>query len=92
MERAGVPQITTHDLRHTAATIMLSAGTPAVIVSQKIGHSSIATTADIYGHVMPSDQAHANSAVEAFLERGTASDTGNALNVLAVGWERHRGR
>ena len=70
MERAGVPQISTHDLRHTAATIMLTSGTAPVIVAQKIGHSSVATTADIYGHVMPSDQAQANSAVEAFVARG----------------------
>jgi integrase len=61
---------------------MLTSGTPAVIVSQKIGHSSIATTADIYGHVMPSDQSQANSAVEAFLARGAATGTGDDYDAL----------
>jgi integrase len=70
MERAGVPAISTHDLRHIAATIMLQGGTPGAVVSQKIGHSSYATTVDIYGHVMPSEQAQANAAIDAYLARG----------------------
>jgi len=76
MEAAGVPQVTTHDLRHIAATVMLTAGTAPVIVSQKIGHSSVATTADTYGHVMPSDQSSANDAMAAYLARATAEATG----------------
>jgi integrase len=76
MEAAGVPQVTTHDLRHFAATVMLTAGTAPVIVAQKIGHSSVATTADIYGHVMPSDQSSANDAMAAYLARATAKATG----------------
>lgn len=76
MEAAGVPQVTTHDLRHIAATVMLTAGTAPVIVSQKIGHASVATTADIYGHVMPSDQSSANEAMAAYLARAEAATTG----------------
>lgn len=48
---AGVPRIRMHDLRHTAATLMLANGVNLKIVSEILGHSSIATTADIYSHV-----------------------------------------
>lgn len=75
MAKANVPPITTHDLRHCAATIMLTSGTPPVIVSQKIGHSSIATTADLYGHVMPSEQSQANNAMTAYLARASTRQT-----------------
>lgn len=72
MKAAGVTQITTHDLRHVAATVMLQAGTPGAMVSQKIGHSSYATTVDIYGHLMPSEQAQANAAIHGYLARAKA--------------------
>jgi integrase len=42
-----------HDLRHTAATLLLGAGVPLKIVSETLGHSSIAVTADVYAHVTP---------------------------------------
>lgn len=48
---AEVPEIRVHDLRHTAATIMLRNGVNLKIVSEILGHSSISTTADIYSHV-----------------------------------------
>lgn len=42
-----------HDLRHTAATLMLGAGVPLKVVSDTLGHSTISITADIYAHVTP---------------------------------------
>ena len=42
-----------HDLRHSAATILLSMGVPAKVVQQILGHSNISTTLNIYGHVLP---------------------------------------
>lgn len=44
-----------HDLRHTAATLMLQAGAPIAHVSRVLGHSSIAITADRYGHLVTED-------------------------------------
>ncbi len=70
MKRAGVPPMNTHALRHTAATQMLLAGVPVVIVSQKLGHASVSITLDLYAHVLPSDQQQANDAMEAMLLRG----------------------
>lgn len=48
----GLPKITLHDLRHTAATIMITSGVPIAIVSKTLRHSTIATTINIYGHLL----------------------------------------
>ena len=52
-EDAGLPQIRLHDLRHSYATAALEAGVPLKVVSERLGHSSIAITGDIYSHVRP---------------------------------------
>jgi len=49
--RAGVKVIRFHDARHTHASIMLKAGTHPKIVQERLGHSSIGMTLDIYSHV-----------------------------------------
>jgi integrase len=48
---AGVPELSPHGLRHTAASLLLSAGVPAKVVSERLGHSSITITMDVYMHV-----------------------------------------
>ncbi|MFG2918616.1 tyrosine-type recombinase/integrase [Kitasatospora sp. NPDC048298] len=49
----GLPKIGLHDLRHTAATIMISSQVPLAIVSKTLRHSTLATTVNIYGHLLP---------------------------------------
>ena len=56
VEAAKVPRIRLHDLRHTVATRMLEAGVPVKVVSEILGHSSVAFTMDRYSHVIPSMQ------------------------------------
>jgi integrase len=51
--RAGLPDIRFHDLRHTCATLLLTKGAHPKIVSEMLGHSSIAITLDTYSHVIP---------------------------------------
>lgn len=51
--KAGLPQAGLHTLRHSAASVMLTRGVPLKVVSEILGHSSIAITGDIYGHVSP---------------------------------------
>lgn len=53
LKAAGVPVIRFHDLRHTACVLMLRAGINAKIVSETLGHASVAFTLDTYGHVLP---------------------------------------
>ncbi len=55
----GIRPIRLHDLRHTHATLLLQAGVNAKIVSERLGHHSVAFTLDTYAHVMPGMQAAA---------------------------------
>jgi len=54
--RAGLPRIRLHDLRHTHATLLLKAGVPLKVVSERLGHSSPAFTMAVYQHVLPGMQ------------------------------------
>jgi integrase len=53
LNRAGVRHIRLHDGRHTAATLLLTAGVHPRVVMELLGHSQMRTTTDIYSHVMP---------------------------------------
>ncbi len=64
---AGVRRIRLHDLRHTHATHALSAGVHPKVVSERLGHSTIAITLDTYSHVMPGMQREAAEAVAALV-------------------------
>jgi integrase len=59
IERAGVPRIRFHDLRHTCATLRLANGDHPKVVSEMLGHASIQITLDTYSHVLPSLQREA---------------------------------
>jgi integrase len=54
MERSGLPRIRFHDLRHTHATLLMQANVHPEIVSERLGHSTIAITMNTYSHVSPS--------------------------------------
>jgi integrase len=56
MRKAGLSGVRLHDLRHTHATLMLIAGIHPKVVSERLGHASIAITMDTYSHVLPSLQ------------------------------------
>jgi integrase len=53
VRRLPVPTIRLHDLRHTHATLLLQAGVPVKVVSERLGHATITTTLDTYAHVLP---------------------------------------
>lgn len=54
-----VPDISLHDLRHTHATLLLRAGVNVKVVSERLGHASVAFTMNVYQHVLPGMQAEA---------------------------------
>ncbi|MGI8403918.1 MAG: tyrosine-type recombinase/integrase, partial [Thermomicrobiales bacterium] len=64
---SGMTTITLHELRHTYATIELSAGTPVKVVSERLGHAKVQITMDLYMHVSPEMQEAAVEAMEARL-------------------------
>jgi integrase len=53
VDRAGVTPLTMSGLRHTHATMALRAGVNPIVVSRRLGHSSYATTQNMYGHLIP---------------------------------------
>lgn len=53
LERAGLPQIRLHDLRHSCATLLLTKGVHPKLVQEQLGHSQISITLDLYSHVLP---------------------------------------
>ena len=53
LQRMGLPRITTHDLRHSAATILFAAGVPLEVIADLLGHSTSRVTADLYRHRVP---------------------------------------
>ena len=67
LARAGLPPSRFHDLRHTAATLMLGRGVHPKIVSEMLGHSQISVTLDLYSHVTPTMQLEATAALDAAL-------------------------
>jgi integrase len=64
LKRAGLPQIRFHDLRHMCATLLLTRNVNPKIVSEMLGHSTIAITLDIYSHVLPNMRNQAAAAME----------------------------
>jgi integrase len=63
--RAGLPRIRCHDLRHTWATLTLSASEHPKVVQERLGHSTIGVTMDTYSHVLPDMQRKAASKLDA---------------------------
>jgi integrase len=62
---SALPRIRLHDLRHTHATLMIAAGVPVKVVSERLGHSSPAFTQTVYQHVVPGMQSDAAAAFSA---------------------------
>jgi len=67
LQAAALPTIRLYDLRHTAATLMLSAGVNPKVASERLGHSTIVLTMDIYSHVLPDMQQDAVDRVDRLL-------------------------
>ena len=63
-----LPRIRFHDLRHAHATHMLSSGVHPKIASERLGHSKVGITMDLYSHVMPGMQEDAAARVDRALE------------------------
>jgi len=70
LRRGNLPMIRFHDLRHTCATLALSARVNPKVVSEMLGHSTIAITLDIYSHVLPDMQQDAVAVMAQLLYGG----------------------
>lgn len=67
LDGAGLPRQRFHDLRHCAASLMLAQGVPMRVVMDILGHTQMATTADLYSHVMPAAHREVADLMDAIL-------------------------
>jgi integrase len=63
-ETAGLGRWSPHELRHSAASLLIAMGVPLKVVSETLGHSSIRITADVYGHLLEPDRVDAAQAMQ----------------------------
>ncbi len=78
---AGIRRIKFHGVRHTSATLLLGAGVPIQVVSQRLGQASVKMTLDTYAHAMPDMQKDAAARLGAVLygaQQTVANKTANA--------------
>jgi integrase len=66
---ADLPAVRFHDLRHTAATLLLAQGVDPRTIMETLGHSQISLTLNTYSHVLPALQADAAAKLDAILTR-----------------------
>lgn len=69
---AGLPKVRLHDMRHLHATLLLQRGIPAKLVQERLGHSSITMTLDLYSHVTPEMQRLATESLNGLLAMAAA--------------------
>ena len=72
VRRAGLGKVRFHDLRHTFASIMLMKGAPAKVISECLGHASVAFTMDVYSHLLQEMQRDAMSLLDEVLPPGAS--------------------
>jgi len=85
--RAGLSHLRLHDLRHIHATMLLKAGVHPRIVQERLGHSSIATTLDIYSHTVPGLQKAAAERLDALLPKIEESENVGKMSAEGDGIE-----
>jgi len=76
MRGSELPYINFHGMRHTHATLLLAAGVNPKVVSERLGHASVAFTLDTYSHVLPTTQAEAAEKFDAMVFSELVKDQG----------------
>lgn len=86
LKKAGLPDIRFHDLRHTAATLMLRQGVHPKVVQERLGHSDITLTLNTYSHVLPAMQDEAAEKLDTLL---TPIDVSEEIKRLGESAEKY---
>jgi len=70
VRQAGLEHVRFHDLRHTFASLMLLKGAQPKVISEALGHSSVAFTMDVYSHIIEGMQQDAMTLLDEVLPAG----------------------
>jgi len=70
LAQAGLPRIRLHDLRHTAATLLINNNVPIIVISKILGHSKPSVTLDFYGHCTTAMQEEASRIMDEVINPG----------------------
>jgi len=76
---AGVHRIPFHGLRHTHATLLLEEGVDVKTVSERLGHDSVQTTLELYGHVTPKMRGNAAARFGSLLSNARVGPANTAM-------------
>ena len=90
LTRAKLRKIRIHDLRHTFASLLINQGENLKYVQSQLGHSSITTTVDRYGHLMPDAHRGANDRLDATLFGDSAQNLDDKMLTSAQEQEKAR--
>jgi integrase len=74
--KARLAVLTLHEARHTCASLMIAAGVNAKALSTYMGHATVATTFDKYGHLFDGNEAQAAGLLDAYLAREAGGSAG----------------
>lgn len=74
LAKLNLPHVRYHDLRHFNATIMLKYGIADKVASQRLGHSQVQTTREIYQHVLPDMDTHASNVLKGVFTKSNSSN------------------
>ncbi len=78
--QSGLPALTPHGLRHTHATVLLRALVHPRVVQERLGHSSIQVTLDVYSHAVPALQGDAAARFAEIVDQVEESETRGVVN------------
>jgi integrase len=73
IKRAGLERVRFHDLRHTFASLMLLRGAKPKVISEALGHASVAFTMDVYSHIISGMQEDAMALLDEVLPAGVCT-------------------
>src|SRR5215510_780731 len=84
LESHGLQRVRLHDLRHSHATHLLAAGIHPKVASERLGHSKVGITLDLYSHVLPGMQAEAAAAVDSAVQAALQKRAGDPKCLQSV--------
>jgi integrase len=85
-----LPFVRLHDTRHSHASLLLQAGVPIKVVSERLGHSKVAMTLDVYAHVLPAADRAAAEVIGALVRGSTLEPPGSRLAWMHVCHEHRK--